>query len=220
MNSSLPIIGQGSVSTVSHEQVSLSKSQRAGLALAGLGFVAGVSVGIFQPKIEGWAPLLLVFLPITLGSLLYIWSTYAGTIPQIMNDGIVTRSIQNRGRIAYVLGVMITAFYCTLYWRPEYLVGLYSTLNPLSQLLNGGAADQWFMYGFMYTLAMLIMGVRMYFRYRDNAYQKARTFSVVFFQVAFAFLLPSLLKKLNQPEDAKAAHYLFRLGGCHPSQQQ
>ncbi len=200
MNSSLPIIGQSSVPTVFHEQVPLSKGQRAGLTLAGLGFLAGVSVGIVKPTIEGWAPLLSVFLPITLGSLLYIWSTYAGTIPQIMNDGIVTRSIQNRGRIAYVLGVMITVFYCTLYWRPEYLVGLYSTLTPLSQLLNGGAADQWFMYGFVYTLAMLIMGARMYFRYRDNAYQKARTFSVVFFQVAFAFLLPSFLKKLNQPE--------------------
>ena len=50
------------------------------------------------------------------------------------------------------------------------------------------------------TLAVLVMGVRMLVKYRDNGYQILRTCSVMFFQLGFAFLLPNLLRMLNQPE--------------------
>jgi len=43
------------------------------------------------------------------------------------------------------------------------------------------------------------MGARMIVKYRHNKYQILRTCSVVFFQIGFAFLLPELLARLNQP---------------------
>src|SRR5690606_18794594 len=71
--------------------------------------------------------------------------------------------------------------------------------DPISQALNGGEASQWFLYGLLYTLVILVMGVRMLARYMHNRYQVVRTFSVMFFQVAFAFLIPEILLRLNLP---------------------
>ena len=56
------------------------------------------------------------------------------------------------------------------------------------------------MYGTFYTMAVLVMGVRMFYKYRHNRYQIIRTASVMFFQLGFAFVLPSLLVMFNQPE--------------------
>jgi polyferredoxin len=43
------------------------------------------------------------------------------------------------------------------------------------------------------------MGVRMLLKYRHNRYQQIRTLSVMFFQTTFAFLIPEILVRLNQP---------------------
>jgi polyferredoxin len=43
------------------------------------------------------------------------------------------------------------------------------------------------------------MGIRMIAKYRHNRYQMIRTGSVMFFQTAFAFLLPEIMVRLNQP---------------------
>jgi Pyruvate/2-oxoacid:ferredoxin oxidoreductase delta subunit len=71
--------------------------------------------------------------------------------------------------------------------------------DPLSEMLNGGPASQWFVYGCLYCLAMLVMGVRMALKYRHSNYQLLRTASVVFFQLCFAFLIPETMAKLNMP---------------------
>lgn len=72
-------------------------------------------------------------------------------------------------------------------------------VSPVSEILNGGPASQWFLYGFLYTIIILVMGVRMMSKYRHNRYQLIRTGSVMFFQTAFAFLIPQILQLLNQP---------------------
>jgi ferredoxin-type protein NapH len=75
-----------------------------------------------------------------------------------------------------------------------------AVVDPLSRLLQRGPADHWFLYGLLYTLAVLVMGARMLYRYRHSRYQRWRTFSVMFFQLAFAFILPALLRAFGQPE--------------------
>ena len=96
-------------------------------------------------------------------------------------------------------GLYLIGFYILLYWAPSYIQGWIQLVNPISEGLSGGPASQWFLYGFMYTIIVIVMGIRMIAKYRHNTYQMIRTGSVMFFQTAFAFLIPEIMVKLNQP---------------------
>lgn len=113
--------------------------------------------------------------------------------------GIFHSSLTNRGLLGILVGSYLILFYVILYWFPAYLVSLVWMVEPLSKLLSGGPASQWFLYGLVYTLAILVMGIRMFSKYAGNRYQQLRTASVMFFQTAFAFLIPEVLVRLNQP---------------------
>ncbi len=99
-----------------------------------------------------------------------------------------------------LLGVALTTLYTVLYFKGEWLKDVYTLTDPLSQLLRKQGVNQWFLYGLIYTIAVLVMGFRMFMRYRHNRYQKWRTASVMFFQLGFGFLLPALLVAFKQPE--------------------
>jgi polyferredoxin len=118
----------------------------------------------------------------------------------IKNDGIMQNSLSSRGALAWGIAILMTGFYIILYWFPFYLEGLIRTMDPLSMILRAKPSDQWFLYGAFYTLAVLIMGIRFIAKYKFSRYHIIRTISVMFFQLGFAFLLPALLLKLNQPE--------------------
>lgn len=75
-----------------------------------------------------------------------------------------------------------------------------ASLNPLSRLLRNRDSDRWFLYGFLYTLLVVVMGVRFYYRWRHDRYQKIRTLSVMSVQSLIAFLLPALLVYFNTKE--------------------
>lgn len=133
------------------------------------------------------------------GGFMYAY-TYFKRHEGINNNGIFYNHLNNRGAIAWLISVIFTGFYIILYWYPQYLDGLIRITDPLSMLLRNRPANHWFLYGTIYTIAVLIMGVRFIGKYRHSRYQVIRTFSVMFFQTGFAFLLPSVLMKLNQPE--------------------
>jgi polyferredoxin len=117
----------------------------------------------------------------------------------IKNDGIHQESATNRGWIAWLVLVYLVTFYLVLYFRPDYVVNWTFIFDPISNFLNGGEASQWFVYGFLYCTIMLVMGARMYIKYRHNKYQIIRTTSVLFFQIVFAFLIPEIMTSLNMP---------------------
>ena len=113
--------------------------------------------------------------------------------------------------------MILTGFYVLLYWYPEYLGyippvygnngieqeaivtgGLVQMVAPLADWL-GVTTSQWFLYGVLYTLSIAVFGVRTAMRYRHNRYQLLRTGSVVFFQTLFAWYLPQLLVRFQQP---------------------
>ena len=75
--------------------------------------------------------------------------------------------------------------------------GLVALFDPLSFFLKGSQASQWFMYGTLYTVAILAFGVKFMMKYRHNRYEQLRTLSVMFFQTAFAFVIPELMARLN-----------------------
>lgn len=134
-----------------------------------------------------------------LGGFLFTFWLHSDESPGIKNNGVFHSSMKNRGILGIATGLLLIVFYVVLYWLPAYLVNLVWMVDPLSRILSGGPASQWFLYGFIYTVAILVMGVRMLRKYRGNRYQQLRTVSVMFFQTAFAFLIPEILVLLNRP---------------------
>ncbi|NND05675.1 MAG: 4Fe-4S binding protein [Saprospiraceae bacterium] len=138
---------------------------------------------------------------------LYSWRQYHDTHPGIKNDGIWFGNLTSRGFWAWMAGILITFFYVCLYWYPQWLgfsaegtnTGVVGFFDPLSIALKGKPASQWFVYGTLYTLAILCFGFKFILKYRHNRYQVIRTLSVIFFQLCIAFLLPELLERMNQP---------------------
>ncbi len=130
----------------------------------------------------------------------YGYYTYMPTIPGIKNNGVMFRGLNNRGILGYLVAVLLTGFYVCLYWFPEYLKGLIALFEPLSQAVRHRPSDQWFVYGSFYTLAVLLLGAKFIFKYRHNKYQMVRTLSVMFFQLAFSFIIPAWMLMMNQPE--------------------
>jgi polyferredoxin len=135
-----------------------------------------------------------------IGSVFYFVLSIKEAPAGIKNNRIFFDAITSRKTIAWVLGIIITGFYVILYWFPESIQNPVNLLNPLSRLLRNEAADRWFLYGSFYTIAVIVMGIRMIVKYRHNRYQIVRTLSVIFFQLGFSFLIPAVLVKLNKPE--------------------
>ncbi|TAE42083.1 MAG: 4Fe-4S binding protein [Sphingobacteriales bacterium] len=176
-----------------------STLQKTGIILFASGILSAIialaGAGNAQPVLFFW----LAFGLSTAGGLLYAY-TYFKNPSGIQNNGIFKNGVNNSGVIAWLTGLVFTGFYIILYWFPQYLEGLIRATDTFSVLLRNRPADQWFLYGTIYTLAVLVMGIRFIGKYRHSRYQVIRTLSVMFFQTGFAFLLPAVLLRLNQPE--------------------
>ena len=133
-----------------------------------------------------------------LGALLYILPKLQEPAG-IKNNGIFFNVMKNTGWLGILTGTWLIAFYIVLYFFPEYMTTWVSMVDPVSKALNGNEAGRFFLYGFIYTICILVMGVRMIIHYRHSKYQILRTVSVMFFQTAFAFLIPEILIRLNKP---------------------
>jgi Pyruvate/2-oxoacid:ferredoxin oxidoreductase delta subunit len=146
-------------------------------------------------------PTLYLFLTFGLcmiGSLLYILPKLQ-LPPGVKNNGIFFNVMKNVQWLGILTGSWLIAFYVFLYFYPEYMTNWVLMVDPVSRFLSGNQAGRFFLYGFIYTLCILVMGVRMLINYRHSKYQILRTCSVMFFQTAFAFLIPEIMIRLNQP---------------------
>jgi ferredoxin-type protein NapH len=146
-------------------------------------------------------PTLYLFLTFGLciiGALLYILPKLK--MPEgVKNNGIFFSVMKNVQWLGIITGVWLIVFYVLLYFYPEYMTNWVVMVDPVSRMLNGSEAGRFFLYGFIYTLCILVMGVRMIINYRHSKYQILRTCSVMFFQTAFAFLIPEIMIRLSQP---------------------
>ena len=145
---------------------------------------------------------------ITLGTMIFSVDAYWGKHAGIKNDGVWFKSLSGKGFWAWILGIGLTLFYVVLYWFPQYLglnsesanTGIIALFDPLSKLLSGNPASQWFVYGTLYTIAILGFGIKFLWKYRHNRYERLRTISVMFFQTVFAFLIPEFMARLNSDD--------------------
>lgn len=195
-----------SLSLATLKSRNLDAIQLLSLSLAGAGvlmlFIA------WSGKIPGSA-LIIMLLSLGLisaGTILYSWRSYYIHPSGIQNNGVWFDSLTNRGAVGWLIAIVLTGFYVVLYFFAPYLgmgldgnenTGLIKIFDPLSRLINHKPATQWFVYGSLYTFAILIMGIKFILKYRHNTYQIVRTLSVMFFQLGFAFLIPEILESLN-----------------------
>lgn len=196
------------------------------IGIAGLAILLLANFNVTFPNKGLWLTIALTAL--ASGIILFTKGAYGNTPEGIKNDGVWFKSISSRGFWAWVAGISLTGFYVILYFYPHYLglvpkgenIGIIALFDPLSKLLSGNPASQWFVYGTLYTVAILAFGIKFIWKYRHNRYEKLRTVSVMFFQTAFAFLIPEFMARLNSDSfqlpyyDLKSIwplnHYLFQ----------
>ena len=186
----------------------LDAVQKVTLALGSLGLllmlISWAGVSLPSKALMFYTSMGLIFF----GVIVYSWRTYMIQPAGIKNNGNFFSSISHRGVLAWISAILITGFYVVLYLKAEYLglgdtenSGLVAFFDPLSQLMHSKKASQWFVYGVLYTLAIVAFGIKFIFKYRHNRYEIIRTISVMFFQLFFAFLIPEILEMLH-PETA------------------
>ncbi|MBL4667978.1 MAG: 4Fe-4S binding protein [Flavobacteriales bacterium] len=151
-------------------------------------------------KNNQWLAFFLTFGLAIIGGLLYIIPDFILLGPAgIKNNKLFQHSATNRGWGGMLVAAFFIIFYFLLYFFPDFLINPILATNPISLALSGNSASQWFMYGLIYCSVMTVFAVKMYVKYRHNLYQVIRTTVVWFFQIAFAFLIPEMLVRFNQP---------------------
>lgn len=133
------------------------------------------------------------------GTILFSLASYLFKPPGINNNNVFKKSISSKGIVGVIVGIGLIAFYCILYWYPYLLADLIKLVDPLSYSISGYGADDGFLYGTIYSFAVLLLGIKMFLKYRQSTYQKIRTISVTFFQLSFAFIIPEILRALKKP---------------------
>ncbi|AXT62518.1 4Fe-4S binding protein [Aquimarina sp. AD10] len=186
---------------------SLNTIQKIGV-LVGMSGLLILVLAIFNinlPNKTAWLAISLIAL--IAGIITFSKGAYDKKLEGIKNDAVWFNSISSRGVLAWIAGVALTGFYIVLYFYAELLglgqgadgtnTGLVGLFDPLSRLLSGNPASQWFVYGTLYTVAIISFGVKFIMKYKHNRYEQLRTVSVMFFQTAFAFVIPELMARLN-----------------------
>jgi len=186
----------GQISSINNDitrQKGIDKYRAKGLKTA---IVKASTIGfIAENKL---AVLLVTFLTAIIGALMYVLPRVEEH-PGIKNNHIFHSALKHRGWLGILVGTFFILFYIVLYFYPYYMTNWILIADPVSQMLSGNPAGEFFLYGFLYTLCIFVMGIRMIINYRHSRYQIIRTISVMFFQTAFAFLIPEILIRLNNP---------------------
>ena len=196
---------QRDMSLTGQPPASINLTQKIGtfIGMFGLAIILLAGFNIDFPHKGIW--LFIALASITGGILLFAKGAYAAKQEGIKNDGVWFKSMSSRGYLAWISGISLTGFYIVLYFFPQFLglvndgenTGVISLFDPLSRILSGNPASQWFVYGTLYTVAILAFGIKFIWKYRHNRYERIRTISVMFFQTSFAFLIPEFMARLN-----------------------
>lgn len=187
--------------------------QKLGLAIGGIGVLiilaswaaAPANVDLFG---ENKALVLATaLLSMVLGTAIYATRKYLSQPEGIKNNGVWHSSFTARGVLGWTAGIVLTGFYVLIYWWPEYLgykagpeginTGLVALFDPLAHFIKARPASQWFVYGTLYTVIIIALGIKFMLKYRHNRYQFVRTVVVIISQLFLAYLIPEILEGLN-----------------------
>jgi len=210
-----------SLSIANPNMTGFSALQKAGLTLSFIGLLILV-LSFLGVNLNSAVFLTVSLLAITIGVIMYSVGLYSKLPAGIKNNGVWFNSLTNKGVFGWGVGVVLTGFYILLYWFPGYLglgvdgasnQGIIALFDPLSILFKGQVASQWFLYGTLYTLFILVFGFKFILKYRHNRYQVIRTIVVMLAQFLLAYLIPEILEGLNSDQAyfAKDIKYFWPL---------
>lgn len=180
-----------------------------GLALAISGVIA-LFLSFFGLPMGTGLVLVYTLISIVAGTSIYAWRKYMSQPEGIKNNFVTFYGLTGRGLMGWLTGMVLTGLYVLLYWYPEVLgltsnggmnTGLIAFFDPLSMAIKNQPASQWFVYGTLYTLSILALGIKFIFKYRHNRYQKYRTISIICVQLILAYMVPEILEamRMGQP---------------------
>jgi polyferredoxin len=197
-----------SISLANPDKHPLNKGTKFSIALISIGLLV-FAVSFLNVKLKASYFLSISLSTTIFGIILYARSMYLNEPAGVKNYGAWFRSLSSRGLVGWILGVVLTSFYILLYWFPSFLglgengeanTGVIAFFDPLSILLNGKVASQWFMYGTIYTTCIVALGYKFILKYRHSRYQVFRTIVVIIAQLFLAFLIPEILEGLNSDQ--------------------
>ena len=97
---------------------------------------------------------------------------------------------RRRGTSAWILGIVVLGFYLATYFTDWF--------NPVAAAV--GLPDKWYLYGALYSIAMVGGGIYFLRRHGNSRYQRIRTVVVVAVQIVLAFCLPLAMKLFGTRE--------------------
>lgn len=97
---------------------------------------------------------------------------------------------RRRGAVAWLFAAVLTAFYLTLYFT--------EWLTPLAETL--GLRSKWYLYGALYSVAMIAGAVYYLRRHGNSRYNRIRIAVNVLVQVLLAFSLPFAMLVFTQQD--------------------
>ncbi len=115
--------------------------------------------------------------------------------------------LKSRRAVAWMLAGLLIGFYLIFYftaWIDARLLGLGVGGNPLTNALGDltsalGLSGKWWLYSWLYTLAMVIGGMFFLHKHASTPYQSWRTIVVISVQIVFVMILPYLMVYFEEP---------------------
>ncbi len=122
-----------------------------------------------------------------------------------------------RGPLAWALALGLVSFYVALYFEDE--LGRLLGLRPFTALAEAaGLRDRWFLYGALYSVAMIGGAVRFLRRHGNARYHQIRIAVNVAVQVALGFCLPFAMRLWGAREFYFSYLWPLRLEALDPGQ--
>lgn len=110
-----------------------------------------------------------------------------------------TRPMRSRGLSAWAVSLVLLAFYLLLYLPGStFFPNFPDLLTPIATALR--LPSKWFLYGLLYSAAMVVGGYFMLRKHGNSRYHRIRTLTVVAVQIVFGFSLPLALNIAGKPE--------------------
>lgn len=116
-------------------------------------------------------------------------------------------SVSRRGLWAWIIAAMLFAFYIIIYFT--------SALDPVAKSL--GLPGKWNIYGILYTVAVLVGGIFFLRIHGNSRYQRIRTVALMFFQLVFAFSIPSLMELFGTKGFIFTIYWPLKIDYFYPS---